>query len=94
MAEENRAVHVIISGMVQGVGFRWFVERIAKNLKLAGIVRNLPDGSVETIAEGEGGALNAFVDQLWIGPVNSHVTDVKATERDYNDEFNDFRIVS
>jgi acylphosphatase len=93
MAEENKAVHVIISGMVQGVGFRWFVERIAKNLKLSGLVRNLPDGTVETLAEGDGGALNAFVDQLWIGPVNSRVTDVKATEKDFNNEFKDFRIV-
>ena len=46
-------MHVVVSGRVQGVGFRWFVREAAIALDLAGWVRNRPDGSVEVAADGD-----------------------------------------
>jgi acylphosphatase len=45
-------MHAFVSGVVQGVNFRWFVERVGNRMKLAGWVRNLPDGRVELEVEG------------------------------------------
>jgi acylphosphatase len=62
---------------VQGVGYRYFVLRHAEELGLAGFARNLPDGSVEVIAEGAEGALGKLLAQLGEGPAFSHVTGVE-----------------
>ena len=48
----------LVHGMVQGVGYRWFVRRAAGRLGVTGIARNLPDGGVEVLAEGATGALD------------------------------------
>ena len=63
-------------GYVQGVGFRWFVEREAARLGLAGWVANRADGSVEVVAEGADELLGQLVLQLWEGPPGSAVSDV------------------
>jgi acylphosphatase len=47
----------LVSGMVQGVGYRWFVARHARSLGLSGYARNLPDGRVEVVVQGPEGAL-------------------------------------
>ncbi|HYU48296.1 MAG TPA: acylphosphatase, partial [Terriglobales bacterium] len=55
MTATQRAIHArrfLVRGRVQGVGFRWFVEREAQILQIAGWVRNNPDGSVEVLAQG------------------------------------------
>ncbi len=51
MMVKQVSAHLLITGMVQGVGYRWFVMRRAKESKLAGWVRNLPDGEVEVEVE-------------------------------------------
>jgi acylphosphatase len=61
---------------VQGVGFRYFAIRAARDLGLTGEVRNLRDGSVEAIAEGEAGAIDQFRKRLERGPDSSNVTAV------------------
>jgi acylphosphatase len=63
-----RAVRMRVTGQVQGVGFRAFVSRRAAELGLAGWVRNLPDGGVETEAVGAEDALARFVDAVKVGP--------------------------
>ncbi len=63
----------IVYGRVQGVGFRWFVARRAEEHGVAGEVRNLPDGAVETVAEGPRPALEAFLDDLRSGPPRARV---------------------
>ena len=68
----------LISGMVQGVGFRWFVARHARALGLAGYARNLPDGRVEVVVSGPDDALPALERLLREGPANAQV---KALER-------------
>ncbi len=65
-----------VRGSVQGVGFRWFVEREAASLQLDGWVANQPDGSVEVVAEGPAETTNQLVLALWEGPAGSSVRDV------------------
>jgi len=67
------AVHLLIHGRVQGVGFRYYTQEIASELGLAGWVRNMPDGAVEAYAEGSRQALEAFIKHLHKGPPLSHV---------------------
>jgi acylphosphatase len=69
-------LHVAVRGRVQGVGFRWFVRERARELQLAGWVRNLPDGSVEVFAEGERDALEHFQRLLKSGPPGAVVASV------------------
>jgi acylphosphatase len=69
-------VRVIIRGLVQGVGFRWFVQRRAAALGVRGWVANRRDGGVEVEAEGVRSGLEALVDALRQGPSRAHVTDV------------------
>ena len=66
----------VVSGRVQGVGFRYFAERAARKAGVAGWVRNLPDGRVETVAEGSNGAVEAYLAEIRKGPFGSRVSDV------------------
>jgi acylphosphatase len=64
----------LISGLVQGVGFRWYVARHARTLGLGGYARNLPDGRVEVVASGGGTEAIARLEELlWIGPAHAQV---------------------
>ena len=74
-----KAAHFIVKGKVQGVGFRYFVIKEAQNLELSGWVRNLPDGSVETRAEGPDEKLEIFESSLKQGPSWSRVTECLAS---------------
>ena len=66
----------LVSGRVQGVGYRWFAQREAERLSLVGYAANLPDGRVEVVADGEPHALEEFARALARGPRSSHVTGV------------------
>ena len=70
------ALHVVVEGTVQGVGFRWFVRQEARRLGVAGWVRNLDDGSVELMASGEESAVRRLVDHVRVGPDSANVTSV------------------
>jgi len=65
-----------VQGVVQGVGFRYFVRREALRLGLSGWVANEPDGSVAAVAEGPVAALEQFVELLSVGPPGASVTDI------------------
>jgi acylphosphatase len=69
-------VRIIVKGVVQGVGFRYFAIRIAERLGITGYVKNLPEGSVEIEAEGDKTVVNAFIKEIRIGPRYSRVTDI------------------
>ena len=92
MAGQYRGLSLIVSGVVQGVGFRWFVERTANNFGLTGWVKNLYDGTVETYAEGDDGAFKGFLDEIKIGPQGGRVAGVKVNWTEYTGKYNDFRI--
>lgn len=65
---------------MQGVGFRYFARQSASRLGVAGFARNLEDGSVEVVAEGEPAALEAFEDALRQGPSFAQVSNVQRSE--------------
>lgn len=85
-------VRVKISGYVQGVGFRFFAVDEARALNLRGYTRNISDGGVEVIAEGEKDSLDQLVDSLKKGTGPATISDVKASYENYLGEFTDFRI--
>ncbi len=70
-------VHAIVSGFVQGVNFRYYTVMHAKSLGLRGYVRNLSDGRVEVVAQGEKEELERLVDWLRDGPSSASVEDVE-----------------
>ena len=70
----------VISGRVQGVGFRWFVVEEAQALGLRGHVRNLRDGQVEVVAEGPLSGLNDLEQVLRLGPRSARVTAVEVSD--------------
>lgn len=64
MADEIVEMHAIVSGNVQGVGFRWTVSHHAEQLNLKGTVRNVPNGTVEIFAQGSRSSLNQLLERL------------------------------
>ena len=66
-------LHVRVIGVVQGVGFRWFVRERARRLGLAGWVRNLADGSVEVVASGHAQQIELLREELQRGPQGAAV---------------------
>ena len=87
-----KRLHAYIYGLVQGVGFRYFVLWKARQYGLTGFVRNLSDGSVEVVAEGDEDALKMLLDDLKHGPPAASVTDVKYEWQPPSGSFHDFRI--
>lgn len=85
-------VHAFISGRVQGVGFRFFVQRAASEAGVTGWVRNRWDGQVEAVAEGEPGSLARFTAALRKGPPGSFVSAVDLEWGDKQGEFEAFEI--
>lgn len=92
--EVNRKMqlYVLISGKVQGVFFRNFTKRNAKQLGINGYAKNLANGKVEVVAEGEKMQLDALVKLLWQGPPAAKVDDVKIEERDFTGEYKSFDV--
>jgi acylphosphatase len=76
MAIERRRVHY--SGHVQGVGFRFTSQRIARGFKVGGYVRNLPDGRVEVVVEGATADVDAFLDAVR-AELNHHIRSASET---------------
>ena len=88
----NVAKKYLVSGRVQGVGFRFFVERVANQLGLRGYVRNLADGSVEAYAIGSEVLLEEFQRHLAEGPRGARVTGVEEAEMPVNNRYKRFEI--
>jgi acylphosphatase len=76
MQDSRRAIRCLVSGRVQGVGYRAATASKGRALGLQGIARNLPDGRVEVIACGTGEALAELVRWLWEGPPLAGVSGV------------------
>jgi acylphosphatase len=70
----------LVRGVVQGVGFRWFVLREAHRLNVRGWVSNLPDGSVEVVADGPSGSLEQLEKALAHGPRSADVSGVEKVD--------------
>jgi acylphosphatase len=72
--------HLVIAGRVQGVGFRFYMERKARELGIAGWVRNRRDGSVESVVQGNAQAVEAMITWARRGPPSAVVAEVKISE--------------
>jgi len=88
----TRRVHITVAGRVQGVFFRANTQEVAQRLGLSGYVRNLPDGRVEVVAEGEEEALRKLVDWCHEGPPLARVERVEVRWENPTGEFSGFHI--
>jgi acylphosphatase len=77
---ETRALHLVVNGRVQGVGFRWFTRNTGRELGLTGRVRNLPDGRVEIWVAGDPQRLTTFVERMREGPPAARVSTIDERE--------------
>lgn len=94
MSDENApvAIHLVVMGEVQGVGFRAFTRMVAQQLKLVGWVRNLPDETVEIWAEGPRAALQRLLEAVRRGPSGGFVQQVSVEWPTPQGKFADFSI--
>ncbi len=83
---------ITVDGVVQGVGFRYFVQRHALALGVKGYVKNLPSGKVLTIAEGEKYAVDGLINLLKVGPKYSTISSCNVEIEEYKNEFKNFEI--
>ena len=81
-----------IHGKVQGVGYRFFATRVARRLGLKGHIQNLRDGSVEAMVEGEGTAIDEWIEELREGPRFAEVSRIDQEKRDFRGTFGDFDV--
>ncbi len=89
----KKALKLIVQGTVQGIFFRQFVKEHADNLKLTGFVRNLEDGNVEIIVEGEQEQIERLVGFIREGPKHAQIRNVKIEERKWSGDFKEFKIL-
>lgn len=89
----NAAFRAVVSGRVQMVMYRDFASRKAQSLGIVGTVRNLPDGTVEVVAEGEQAALHDFLAMLSKGPLLADVRDVRTEWTEPVGTFRNFSII-
>jgi acylphosphatase len=82
----------MVSGLVQGVGFRYFAARRAQEFGLTGYVKNLPSGDVEVMASGEKGMISDFAAALRVGPRGSRVSAVSVEWLETGETFEGFDI--
>ena len=87
-----KRLHVHISGRVQGVFFRAETQHAAVGFNLNGWVRNMADGRVEALLEGEGKSVDKMLEWCRKGPPAAQVENVSITEEPYTGEFNNFTI--
>jgi acylphosphatase len=83
---------IVVSGRVQGVGFRHFAVQRANELGVTGWVRNMPDDSVLIVACANEPVIKTFIDFLYIGPVRSHVSHISKTEIISSANFHNFSV--
>lgn len=86
------SMEVLVSGIVQGVGYRFFAERVARSLSVTGYVMNLWTGEVKVVAEGRKEDLLAFLERLRQGPRGAIVEDCRVAWGDYKGKYRDFDI--
>ena len=89
---ENARAHLFIDGMVQGVFYRAFTRELAHNLGLDGWVRNLRDGRVEALFEGEKGIIQKAIQACYAGPAGARVTNIDVQWETYTGDEKGFGV--
>ena len=90
---EKIRVHIFIKGWVQGIFFRAKTRKKAQEIGIFGWVRNLPDGRVETVCEGEKTKVEKMIEWLKKGPAFARVDNVEIIWEKFQEEFNDFSVL-
>ena len=90
--EGKARVHIFVSGRVQGVFFRENTRKRAKKLGIKGWVRNLPDGRVEAVFEGEKSKVKELINRTKKGSLIARVDELKVILEEYKEEFDNFEI--
>jgi len=88
-----KRVHIFVKGIVQGVFFRHFTSQQAKQMGIKGWVRNLPDGRVEMVCEGDEDSIEKIIAWSRRGPQGAVVEDIEVRYEEYKNEFTDFKII-
>jgi acylphosphatase len=89
---ESKRAKIIVNGLVQGVGYRYFVMRHADKLNLNGYTQNLFTGEVLTEVEGDESLIQELIKQLKIGPIKSHVVNCIVEWSKFKNEFSRFEV--
>ena len=89
---QKARLHVNFSGTVQGVGFRFTVRRIAEQYEVTGFVKNLSDGCVEVVAEGDREVVESFTDAIHNGTLNGYIRKVKKEWQPATEEYKEFEV--
>ncbi len=89
----NSAFLAVVYGLVQGVNYRYFVQRNAESMGLTGYVCNMDDGSVEVVAEGGKEKLQQLIAKLKAGPRSARVERVEVEWMNYSGKYRGFDIV-
>jgi acylphosphatase len=84
--------HLLITGIVQGVGYRWSCQRAAQGIGVTGWVRNLPDGRVEAVAQGTREQVEQLIKWCYRGPEEARVSDIAVAYEEAAETFQDFGI--
>lgn len=92
MSEKSK-VHIIVSGRVQGVFFRDFTRQQASGFGLTGWVKNMLEGKVEIVAEGDKDKLLQLIEAVKVGPSSAKVKDCQIKWLEFSGEFRDFEII-
>ena len=90
LTQDNARLHAFVEGYVQGVGYRFFCMQNAYVFGLSGWVRNLNNGEVEVLAEGERGNLEKYLEALHQGPSMAQVRNIRVEWHEWRGEFNGF----
>ena len=85
--------HIIVSGRVQGVGYRYFVCKQARRMGLTGRVKNLPHGEVEIDVEGPRGIIESLISALWTGNPWATVTNLHTEWAKYTGQYDGFDVI-
>ena len=90
---KQQRVRLLVSGNVQGVFFRQALKVVAKKNNVLGWVRNLKDGRVEAMLEGDNKSINSVIEWTRIGPANSRVEDIEVINEEFKNEFSTFEVL-
>ncbi len=88
---DDARAHLFVSGLVQGVGYRYYAMRKANAYGVSGFAKNLMDGRVEVVVEGSRSMVEQFISDLKVGPMSAHVSDIRIEWDQPTYEFNGFQ---
>ena len=89
----KKAVKLVVNGTVQGVFFRQYVKDYADKMAIRGFVRNLEDGTVEIVGEGENEDIDGFVLEIKRGPKHAQIRNVSVEEKKWSGDYKEFKVL-